>query len=443
MSYSGYNPGRQQQKELPFSSAGGGTALPHSPMTAQGSTTMRSRTGSFSSNPSQQQQQQQQHQGSPYSPQPPTPTTREGFYSGVGLNIHTTGYSSGGYSNNNNNTSYGSGLRSSGSMSPYPAAVPIAGGIGASTPTAALHQQSQQLPTYSHRTGGNTGSGVDEGGYSSGYDSPSGVSTSVPYSFNANDLHRPHPQHPQQQQQQHQQHIATYQQQQQQQTTTSTTRQSTQRYYPRSHSRNLSNASETSLNIDTGADTTLYSPGPTTLSSANSSRRGSFSDTNGGGGASNATGFFARQRTYRPSTAGAVSDADDDLDMDLGNKNSPRRHRQKRMTKKSTSNRNLLGAVGGMGGGKSGGRMNGILNDWDMLLPSGDPYEDVDEDEDDDGMNENERWKKKQLTRRGWESRRGQGIILGLIISIAVFVRIWKLAIPAAVVYVSHLSYLF
>jgi dolichyl-phosphate-mannose-protein mannosyltransferase len=113
------------------------------------------------------------------------------------------------------------------------------------------------------------------------------------------------------------------------------------------------------------------------------------------------------------------------------------------MTKKSTSNRNLLGAVGGMGGGKSGGRMNGILNDWDMLLPSGDPYEDVDEDEDDDGMNENERWKKKQLTRRGWESRRGQGIILGLIISIAVFVRIWKLAIPAAVVYVSHLSYLF
>ncbi|KAG0282398.1 hypothetical protein BGZ96_000525, partial [Linnemannia gamsii] len=392
---------------------------------------MRSRTGSLSTNPSQQQQQQQQqqqhlHQGSPYSSQPPTPTTHEGFYSGVGLNIHTTGYGSGGYSNINNNTSYGSGPSSPVSVSPYPAAVPVLSGGGASTTTAVPHQQSQQLPAYNRRTGGGTGSGVDDGGYSSGYDSPSGISTSVPYSFNTNGPHRPHPQHPQQQQHQ-QQHLATYQQ---QQTTTSTIRQSTQRYYPRSHSRNLSNASETSLNIDTGVDTTLYSPGPASLSSASSSRRGSFSDTNGGGGASRGSGVFARQRTYRPSTAGAVSDADDDLDRDLSNKSSPRRHRQKRMTKKSTSNRNLLGAVGGMGGGKSGG----ILNDWNMLLPSGDPYGDVDEDEDDDGMNENERWKMKQLVRRGWESRRGQGIILGLIVSVAVFVRIWKLAIPAAVV---------
>ncbi|KAG0273522.1 hypothetical protein BGZ95_010675 [Linnemannia exigua] len=216
-------------------------------------------------------------------------------------------------------------------------------------------------------------------------------------------------------------------------------RQSTQRFYPRSHNRTHSNASETSLNIDTGADTTLYSPGPASLSSASSSRRGSFSDAPGGVSTTSGTGFFARQRTYRPSTAGAVSDADDDLDMDLGNKNSPRRHRQKRMSKKPSSNRNLLGAVGGMGGGKSssgGSRMSGILNDWDMLLPSGDPYDDMDEDEEggDDGMNENERWKKKQLARRGWESRRGQGIILGLVVMVAVFVRIWKLAVPGAVV---------
>lgn len=388
---------------------------------------MRSRTGSFSSNPPQQQLQQQRH-GSSHLSQPPTPTAREGFYSGVGLNIYTPGYGSGGY--NNNNTGYGSGPSSPVSMSPYPTAAQLPGGGGATTPipTTPLQQQSHQLPAYSRRNGGGAGSGVDDGGYSSGNDSPSGISTSVPYAFNANGLHRPHPQ------QQQQQHVTTYQQ---QQTTTSTTRQSTQRYYPRSHSRNLSNASETSLNIDTGADTTLYSPGPASLSSASSSRRDSFSEANGTGTASNGTGYFARQRTYRPSTAGAVSDADDDLDMDLDNKNSPRRHRQKRMTKKSTSNRNLLGAVGGMGGGKSGGRgMSGMLNDWDMLLPSGDPYEDVDEDEDDDGMNENERWKKKQLTRRGWESKRGQGIILGLIVTVAVFVRIWKLAVPAAVVYV-------
>ncbi|KAG9064233.1 hypothetical protein KI688_003421 [Linnemannia hyalina] len=388
---------------------------------------MRSRSGSFSSNLSQQQLQQQQH-GSSYSSQPPTPTTREGFYSGVGLNIHTTGYGSGGY--NNNKTGYGSGPSSPVSMSPYATAAQVPGGGGASTPTPTtpLHPQSHQLPASSRRSGGGAGSGVDDGGYSSGYDSSSGISTSVPYVFNTNGLHRPHPQHPQQQQQQH---GATYQQ---HQTTTSTTRQSTQRYYPRSHNRNLSNASETSLNIDTGADTTLYSSGPASLSSASSSRRGSFSDANGIGTTSNGTGYFARQRTYRPPTAGAVSDADDDLDMDLGNKNSPRRLRQKRMTKKSASNRGLLGAVGGMGGGKSGGRgMSGILNDWDMLLPSGDPYEDVDENEDDDGMNENERWKKKQLARRGWESKRGQGIILGLIVTVAVFVRIWKLAVPAAV----------
>jgi len=78
-------------------------------------------------------------------------------------------------------------------------------------------------------------------------------------------------------------------------------------------------------------------------------------------------------------------------------------------------------------------RMSGILNDWDLLLPSGDPYEDEDDDKD-DGMTENERWKKRQLTKRGWESAKGQWIILAALIMIAVFVRIWKLAVPSAVV---------
>ncbi|KAG0212290.1 hypothetical protein BGX33_003736 [Mortierella sp. NVP41] len=43
--------------------------------------------------------------------------------------------------------------------------------------------------------------------------------------------------------------------------------------------------------------------------------------------------------------------------------------------------------------------MGGNLNDWDMLLPSGDPYENINEDvdEDDDGMNENERSEEKHL----------------------------------------------
>ena len=79
-------------------------------------------------------------------------------------------------------------------------------------------------------------------------------------------------------------------------------------------------------------------------------------------------------------------------------------------------------------------RMGGILNDWDLLLPSSDPYDDEDDDEEDESMTENERWKKRQLTKRGWNSDRGQRIILGTLIAVAILVRIWKLAIPAAVV---------
>lgn len=77
--------------------------------------------------------------------------------------------------------------------------------------------------------------------------------------------------------------------------------------------------------------------------------------------------------------------------------------------------------------------MSGILNDWDLLLPSSDLYDDEDDDED-ESMTENERWKKRQLAKRGWDSDRGQRIILGTLIVVAILVRIWKLAIPAAVV---------
>ncbi|KAF9924746.1 hypothetical protein FBU30_005349 [Linnemannia zychae] len=421
MSFGGYNPGRHHQ--LPFSNTdNGGDGVPPSAK-------MRSRTGSLSSTPPPPPSTQRQQQiGSPYSPHPTTPTARESFYSGVGLNIHTSGYGSGGY-NNPNNADFGSGSNPPVSLSSYSSSA-APNGEGISISTKLPHQQPNQPPAYSRRSeGGNAlNSGIEDGGYSSGYDSPSGISTSIPYTFHGNQgRHHPLTHHSNQQQQQ--QHSPSYQQ-----LASSMMRQSTQRYYPSDHSRTQSNASETSLKIDTHADAMHYSPGPASLSSASSSRRGSFSDTTGSG-ANIGGGFFARQRTYRPPAAGTISDADDDLDMDLSNKTSSRRHRQKRVTRKSTSNRNLLGDVGGVGAGKySGGRMSGILNDWDMLLPSGDPYEDMDEDMDDDGMNENERWKRKQLTRRGWESRRGQGIILGLIVTVAMLVRIWKLAVPAAVV---------
>ncbi|KAG0355975.1 hypothetical protein BGZ54_000896, partial [Gamsiella multidivaricata] len=78
------------------------------------------------------------------------------------------------------------------------------------------------------------------------------------------------------------------------------------------------------------------------------------------------------------------------------------------------------------------GRVSDILNDWDLLLPSGGPY--GNDEADDEDMTENERWKKQQLSRRGWESTRGQGIILGSLTILAVLVKIWKLAVPSAVV---------
>lgn len=88
-----------------------------------------------------------------------------------------------------------------------------------------------------------------------------------------------------------------------------------------------------------------------------------------------------------------------------------------------------------MGGKKGPKGRSGGMNDWDLLLPSTDAYNDEDDDEDDyEGLTENEKWKKKQLAKKGWESRRGQILILAVLVILATFVRIWKVAIPASVV---------
>ncbi|KAF9434892.1 hypothetical protein BGZ76_007236 [Entomortierella beljakovae] len=208
--------------------------------------------------------------------------------------------------------------------------------------------------------------------------------------------------------------------------------QTQQRYYQCSHSRNRSNASETSLNIDTGISGN-FPPGPTSLSSASSSRRGSFSDaSNSISGGPHSSGFYSRKKSFRLSstngTAATNSDADDDLDMKLGNNcsNSPRRQRQRKLSKKPNSKDGILGSA-------QLDRVSGLLNGWDMLQPSGDPYE-YEYVNNDDGMTENEKWKRRQMMRRGWESSRGQFIIISIVSMLAIFIRIWKLAIPAAVV---------
>ncbi|KAF8930065.1 hypothetical protein BGZ58_008501 [Dissophora ornata] len=413
MAFGGYNPVGSQ--EPPFSTSGG--------IPATSTTTMRSRTGSVSSvhsnhshqgygspsvPPPPQQQQQQQQQNpyqSPYLSQPGTPRG--------GASSHGAGPDSGYFQNNSTLSNNNSNARPSGVY-------------GSTEYSSYGPQQHHPMPTHNRRNGtpvnGTNGGATDEGGYSSGYDSPTGISSSVPYSLNYNYNTGFNPQ--QQQQQQYSQYQPDNDQQQQ------------RRYSHRSHSRKHSNASETSLNIDTTV-AGHYSPGPASLSSASSSRRGSISEPggiiNGSTGLASASsmgGFFSRKNTFRPTTAAATSsDADDDLDLDLGNK-SPRRLRQKKTTKRSSSK----GAGWGISGSSRMSRVSGILNDWDLLLPSGDPYENDDDDED-DGMTENERWKKRQLTKRGWESARGQWIILAVLVTIAVFVRIWKLAVPSAVVF--------
>ncbi|KAF9206587.1 hypothetical protein BGZ59_011602, partial [Podila verticillata] len=185
------------------------------------------------------------------------------------------------------------------------------------------------------------------------------------------------------------------------------------------------NASETSLNIDTSFANGTYSPGPASLSSAGSSRRNSISD------AAVAGGFFAQKSgpTFRPKNQFRDADNDDEEDEDgyighSSSKSSPRRLRPRKTN-------------GGFLGGKKGAKgRSGGMNDWDLLLPSTDTYDDEDDDEDDyEGLTENEKWKKKQLAKKGWESRRGQILILATLVTLATFVRIWKVAIPASVVF--------
>ncbi|KAK3807621.1 MAG: hypothetical protein J3Q66DRAFT_82244 [Benniella sp.] len=212
--------------------------------------------------------------------------------------------------------------------------------------------------------------------------------------------------------------------------------------YHHNHSRSHSNASDTSLSIDTES-ARHNSPGPASLSSASSSRRGSISETAStsrlvANGRGTFGGLFSRRRTSRRSGAGTTySDTDDDLDLDLDNRitrvvpvvvalvhaNTDR----KKMNKGPSNNGTGDGILGHNGMSK----LNGLLNDWNMLLPSGDRYED-----DDNEMTNNERWKKEQLTKRGWNNPTGQKVILIVLTVVAVLVRIWKLAVPSAVMYV-------
>ncbi|KAG0358246.1 hypothetical protein BGZ54_010508 [Gamsiella multidivaricata] len=192
------------------------------------------------------------------------------------------------------------------------------------------------------------------------------------------------------------------------------------------HSRTHSNASEMSLNIDTSLEGGVhgpgegspYSPGPASLSSASSSRRGSFSDSGGGG-------FFNRKvgKTFRPEPHHSSENYPTD-DMDNGNDSDARYGSKKPTAKKGAS---CKGDMGGRVG------VRDIFNDWDLLLPSADPY--ADGEDDDEGLNDDEKWKKRQLSKKGWESRKGQVILVSLLAAIATLVRIWKLAVPGAVVF--------
>ncbi|KAF9395803.1 hypothetical protein CPC16_006840 [Podila verticillata] len=176
--------------------------------------------------------------------------------------------------------------------------------------------------------------------------------------------------------------------------------------YSNRHTRSHSNASETSLNMD---EDLHYSPG----SSASSSRRGSVSDSGGG--------FFNRKsrgRTFRPEPHQSPEDYQSDLDSIASDPDD--RYRKK---------------GSGGGGGKRVG-VKDIFNDWDLLLPSTDSYGNRGDDfEDDDGLNDDEKRKRQQLVKKGWESSRGQAILISLLVTVAVFVRIWKLAVPSAVVH--------
>ncbi|KAF9960564.1 hypothetical protein BGZ65_012148 [Modicella reniformis] len=180
-----------------------------------------------------------------------------------------------------------------------------------------------------------------------------------------------------------------------------------------------------------GDDHNLYSPGPSSLSSSvSSSRRSSFSDSGGAEG-----GFFQRKvgRTFRPEPHQSPEDyLTDDM---AGIDSSDDRYASKKANRKGPQHGKGDSSKGGKAKGRVG--MKDIFNDWDLLLPSTDAYANgEDDDMDDDGeLNEDEKWKKQQLSKKGWESSRGQTILLTFLVVIAVFVRIWKLAVPSAVVF--------
>ncbi|KAG0291500.1 hypothetical protein BGZ98_002989, partial [Dissophora globulifera] len=346
------------------------------PFSNPGTVGMRSRTSSISSVHSnhgssagshQQQQQQQQRISSPYqSPYVSRPSTP---VAGSSENYFASGSGGGG-------AGYGAGGYD---------------GYG-SAPSSPATQSSFALPNQQRpQRSGSTSSSYRKRTAGAGYDSPtSGVSSSVPTFYGGGGGH---------------------------------------------HSRTHSNASETSLNIDTsllggpaGEEDGLYSPGLASLSSASSSRRGSFSDSGIGGG-----GFFNRKvgKTFRPESHQSPSDYQtDDMDSGGGGSDLDSRYGPKNPNKK------MMGKAGK--GAKGGGGRNvgvrDIFNDWDLLLPSTDPYAGEDDD-DDDELNEDEKWKKRQLSKKGWESSRGQAILLMLLVMVASLVRIWKLAVPGAVVF--------
>ena len=56
-----------------------------------------------------------------------------------------------------------------------------------------------------------------------------------------------------------------------------------------------------------------------------------------------------------------------------------------------------------------------IFNDWDLLLPSKDPYKN-DYDYDDQDLYEDGRRKKRRLSKKGWESAKGQTILLTILV---------------------------
>ncbi|KAF9972987.1 hypothetical protein BGZ73_003837 [Actinomortierella ambigua] len=442
MSYGGYNP--NTPSELPIARSRTGSISSVHSQSSQLQQQHPQQAQQSQSLPPQPPQQQQQYPsspyGSPYSSQPGTPgithpaAIGDGSYFSPGVSGH------GGHGGGT-----GSGLSTPMSApSSYCPTPPI--------PTQ-QHQHAGYMPTASPvvsaaaANGGSLGGPGDQSGYSSGYETPPAPSTPT--------------------------------------TTTGFT------YGSRSHHRRLHsrNSSQGSLLIDTSfaaggggsstmgmgsANSGLYSPGPASLtSSASSSRRNSVSSDYGGG-------VFLRKGGSSSSSSHMVGFRPDESEIMIGNlmdgpngnegvqrssgngKRSSSSATSKKVKRRTRGSGSMSGGGGGFppgfafgstntathggSGGPGGGRVRdalgriGVLNDWDMLLPTSDGYDDGEdeddiEDDEDSGLNADERWKKRQLRKKGWESTRGQAIIVCFLLIVATFVRIWKLAVPAAVVF--------